>query len=280
MTVTGSTTQDTYAFSNADPEAQDRHAQLSAMLDPFTFARLSTVGDLTGRRCLEVGAGGGSVARWLAEQVGSGGRVLATDIDTSRLPPDPPYEVLRHDITREPVPPGPWDLIHARLVLIHLPQRRQILRNLAAALAPGGALVLEDWDATIGNFVLAAPDEDAVELFNDYQAGLMKIMASGGNDSAWGRRAHAAMIEAGLVDVDTEIHARSWPGGTPGALIITVNIAQLREQFRAAGFTDERLDALIRLAHDPRMVWRGHVLFSTIGRRPAESGSVSVSPAG
>jgi hypothetical protein len=68
-------------------------------------------------------------------------------------------------------------------------------------------------------------------------------------------------------------HARSWPGGTAGALLIAANIGQLREQFRAAGFTDDRLDELIGLANDPRMVWRGHVLFSTIGRRPDPSGS-------
>jgi SAM-dependent methyltransferase len=280
VAVTGTTTQDTYAFRNADREAADRHAYLAAILDEFTFSRLSTVGDLAGRRCLEVGAGGGSVAGWMAERVGSAGRVLATDIDVSQLPPDPPYEVLRHDIATGPVPAGPWDLIHIRLVLIHLPQRQQVLRELAGALAPGGALVVEDWDATIGNFVLAAPDEDAVTLFNEYQAGLVKILASGGNDSAWGRRVHGAMIEAGLVDVDTAIHARSWPGGTAGALLVAANVGQLRDQFRAAGFTDDRLDELIRLANDPRMVWRGHVLFSTIGRRPDPAGSAAGPVAG
>ena len=35
-----------------------------------------------GWRCLEVGAGSGSVARWLAAKVGPEGSVLATDIDT------------------------------------------------------------------------------------------------------------------------------------------------------------------------------------------------------
>lgn len=258
----------TYALDNDDPEATDRHRYLSTMLDGFTFSRLSGLGDLTGRRALELGAGGGSVARWLATAVGPGGRVLATDVNTQHLTDQDGYAVLRHDLTAAPVPDGPWDVIHVRLVLIHLPQRREILRHLAAALAPGGALVVEDWDATIGNFLLAAPDEQAARLFDTYQQKLREIFARGGNDPAWGRRVHGAMLEDGLSDVDTVVHARSWPGGTPGALLIAANIGQLREEFRAAGVTSQQLDDLSRLAGDPRMVVRGHLLFSTIGRRP------------
>ena len=56
-----------------------------------------------GTRCLEVGAGGGSVAFWLAEQVGQSGVVVATDLETDFLESEasshPGMEVLRHDIT-------------------------------------------------------------------------------------------------------------------------------------------------------------------------------------
>ena len=49
---------------------------LEARYDPRTFARLSMFGPLAGTRCLEVGAGAGSVARWLAAQVGPSGQVV------------------------------------------------------------------------------------------------------------------------------------------------------------------------------------------------------------
>lgn len=264
---------DAYALDNNDVEAVDRHNHLSAILDEFTFSRLSSVGALTGRRCLEVGAGGGSVARWLAERVGPEGQVVATDINTRHLSPDCGYAVMRHDLTTESVPDGPWDLIHTRLVLIHLAQRHEILNRLAASLAPGGALVVEEWDATIGNFVLAVPDDEAAALLDKYQTTLRQVFAAGGNDPAWGRRVHSAMIDNGLVNVDTVLHARSWPGGTPGALLITANTGQLRDEFLAAGMSGKQLDALSRLANDPRMVLRGHVLFSTIGRRPPTEAS-------
>jgi SAM-dependent methyltransferase len=259
-----------YSFDNDDPAAVDRHQFLARMLDDSTFARLSTVGDLTGGRCLEVGAGGGSVARWLAERAGATGRVVATDLNTRHLPTDEGYTVLQHDLVKDPVPDGPWDLIHARMVLLHIPQRREILSRLAASLAPGGALVIEDWATRFPNLVLAAPSAADAKLIDAYQKALVEtILPPRGNDPDWAERAHAVMLEEGLVDVETHIDARSWRGGTPGALIAVANIAQLREEFLDAGFTNAELDRIGELVADPRLVLRSHFMYSTVGRRPA-----------
>jgi SAM-dependent methyltransferase len=259
-----------YSFDNDDPEATDRHEYLARMLDGSTFARLSTVDGLAGGRCLEVGAGGGSVARWLAERAGPAGRVVATDVNIRHLPTDAGFAVLRHDLTSEPVPDGPWDLIHARMVLLHLPQRREILARLAAALAPGGALVVEDWATRFGNLVLSAPSEADARLIDAYQDALVyKILPLRGNDGGWAERVHDVMLAEGLVDVDTYIDARSWRGGTAGALIIAANIAQLHAEFLAAGFTPDDVKRIETLVADPRLVVRGHFMYSTIGRRPA-----------
>jgi SAM-dependent methyltransferase len=263
------TPADAYAFDNDDLEAADRHDYLAAILDPFTVARLSSVGDLAGRRCLELGAGGGSVARWLADRVGPDGRVLATDLNPRHIPPHPRYTVLRHDLVAEPVPDGPWDLIHARLVLRHLKPRDEILRRLVAALAPGGALVVDEWDGTVGDFVLAAPDPEAAALLERIQLVTNQLLAARGVDPAWGRKLHATMLAEGLVEVDTEVHARAWPGGSAGALLLVLTVAQLHDEFLAAGLTRAELDQVRRLARDPRVVWRGLMTYSTIGRRPA-----------
>jgi SAM-dependent methyltransferase len=258
-----------YAFDNDDPDAVDRHRHLAGILDEFTFARLSTVGDLAGRRCLEVGAGGGSVARWLAGRVGPTGRVLATDLKTLHLPTDQGYEVERNDLTLDPVPAGPWDLIHARLVLMHLPERREIFTRLVAALAPGGALALEEWATLFGSIVLASPSPADTALFDSYQDTLIhRILIPNGNDPTWGVAVHAEMLAAGLVDVDTAIESRAWRGGTPGALIVAANIGQLRAEFLDLGFSAADLDRLVALVRDPRFVVRTHFTYSTIGRRP------------
>jgi SAM-dependent methyltransferase len=257
----------TYSFDNDDAEAGDRHNYLSTVCDEFTFARLTTLGSLTGQRCLELGAGGGSVARWLAERAG---HVLATDINPRHVPAGAGYDVLRHDLVTDPVPTPPWHLIHARMVLLHIPERREILPRLAAALEPGGALVIEDWDTSFGKLVLDAPDAATADLVNDYQDTLIQtIMPSRGNDPGWATEVGAAMRAAGLVDVDTEIHARSWRGGTAGAMLIEVNTRQLWADFLNVGWTEERLNALCQAVADPRLVVRGHFAYSTIGYRPA-----------
>jgi hypothetical protein len=70
-----------YVFDNAaEEQTRERFATLPRLYDPGTIRHLEALGVGAGWRCLEVGAGGGSVARWLAERVGPIGRVLATDI--------------------------------------------------------------------------------------------------------------------------------------------------------------------------------------------------------
>jgi SAM-dependent methyltransferase len=258
-----------YTFGNDDPVAAERLDLLSTVLDGFTISRLSSLGDLTGRRCLEVGAGNGSIGGWLAEQAGPAGHVLATDINPRHLPPDRPYAMLRHDLTTDPIPDGPWDLIHARLVLGHLPERHDILRRLAAALAPGGALAVEEWDDSHSGLVLAASEPEAATLFSTYLTAVEQILTAGGVDHDWAWQIHAAMITGGLIDVDTVVHARSWPGGSAGALHHTANISLLRTRILEAGMTGEQLGRLSGFLRDPRTVVRGLLTISTVGRRPA-----------
>ncbi|MEV6349465.1 methyltransferase domain-containing protein [Actinoplanes sp. NPDC051851] len=259
-----------YSFDNGDPIAARRHRILAEIGDPVTVARLEALGDLRGRRCLELGAGAGSVAAWLA---GRGAEVLATDLDVRHLRADRGYTVLRHDLTAEPVPESPWDLIHARLLLLHLPGREEILRRLASALAPGGALLVEEWASGYRGLVLAAPDPESAALVDRYQDVLVeRLLPGNGHDPYWAGRVHGAMVEAGLTGVDTEIRAGSWAGGTAGALLHAVNLVQLREGFLAAGFSAAELDRLSALCADPRLVVRGHLLYSTLGRARRDAG--------
>jgi hypothetical protein len=205
----------------------------------------------------------------MVDQVGPTGRVLATDLNPRHIATHPGYTVLAHDLARDPLPEGPWDVIHARLVLMHIPERREILPRLASALAPGGALVIEDFQSALTNLVLAAPDPESGTLFDSFQSTMVKqILRANGTDPTWAAQIHAAMLDAGLVDVDTFISARSWPGGTPGALLNGANIQQVRGELVAKGFTDAQLDSLHRLIADPRLVLRGNLVYSTVGRRP------------
>jgi SAM-dependent methyltransferase len=256
-----------YTFDNDDPAAAERLALSSMVLDGFTSSRLSSLGELTGRRCLELGAGNGSIAGWLADQAGPSGQVVATDINIRHIPTDRGYGVVRHDLTRDPLPDGPWDLIHARLVLRHVPGRHDILRNLAEALAPGGALVIEEWDPYRAGLVLAAPEAEAEELFYRFETAVEQLTAARAVDLEWPWQVHGAMAKAGLVEVDTAVHARSWAGGSAGARHYAATIRLLRPRLLEVGMTGEQLDLLSAFLHDPRMVVRGLLTVSTLGRR-------------
>jgi SAM-dependent methyltransferase len=142
-------------------------------------------------------------------------------------------------LTADPIPDGPWDVVHARLVLGHLPERHDILRRLAAALAPGGALAVEEWDASHEGLVLAAPEPEAATLFSTYETIVEEILSAGGLGHEWAWQVHAA------------------------------NISLLRTRMLEAGMTGEQLDLLSGFLRDPRMVVRGLLTISTVGRRPA-----------
>src|SRR5262245_22870788 len=60
----------------------ERLRLLESHVDPLSVAAIEAVGLSRGARCLEIGAGAGSIARWLAERVGDPGLVVATDLDT------------------------------------------------------------------------------------------------------------------------------------------------------------------------------------------------------
>ena len=80
---------DQYALANAWELADRRLDALESAHDATTMRRLRAAGVQPGWRCLEVGAGRGSIARWLGTAVAPHGQVIALDIDARFLRPRP-----------------------------------------------------------------------------------------------------------------------------------------------------------------------------------------------
>lgn len=191
-----------YLLDNTQAEAGARFDALSTLFDPSTFRHIDALGIEPGWRCWEVGAGGRSVPEWLASRVGLGGRVLATDIDVSWLTDGheaapPSYEVRRHDIGTDPMVEESFDLVHARLVLVHVPQRAAALRTLVRSLRPGGWLLLEDADPALQP--LLCPDESGPEqvLANRLRRGFRTLRPSGAWTFPTGARCRACCAMRG-----------------------------------------------------------------------------------
>ena len=92
-----------YSFANEWHAARERLAAIETWLDPGTIRHLLACGVGEGWQCLEVAAGGGSIAAWLSHQVGSLGQVVATDINPRFLEELdlPNLEVRRHHLLQD-----------------------------------------------------------------------------------------------------------------------------------------------------------------------------------
>ena len=75
----------TYQFDHEWKKERERLANMEAVFDPMTTECLEMIGVGEGWKCLEVGAGGGSIVEWLSERVGSTGKVVGTDLQTKFL---------------------------------------------------------------------------------------------------------------------------------------------------------------------------------------------------
>ena len=232
------TTDKGYLLDNQQAEAGRRFDALAELLDPVTFRHLTTVGVSAGWSCWEVGAGGVSVPAWLADQVGPTGRVVASDIDTAWMPAaGAAFEVLRRDVGVDEAPAGDFDLVHARLLLTHVPQRAAALATMVQSLRPGGWLVLEDADPALQPLI--CPDEHgpAQQLANRLRQGFRTLMAGRGADLAFGRTLPRLLREAGLVDVQADAY---FPITSPACTDLEIaTVQQIRERLVAAGLATE-----------------------------------------
>jgi SAM-dependent methyltransferase len=261
-----------YAFANVRAIQRERLRTLEALLDEGTIRQLGARGVGAGWRCLEVGAGGGSIAAWLCERVAPDGSVVATDLDTTVLADisHPNLEIQVHNVLADDLPEDAFDLVHMRLLLAWLDDPQLALRRLIAALEPGGWLVAEEMD-----FVSAVPDArldaDTRDLIARAVAAHNAVLAERHSfDPFYGRRLVGDLEDAGLADVGCEGRASMWRGGQAGGDAWRLTVAQLREPMIASGIVSAAdLDALVPLCDDPRFSIMSQIIMAGWGRRPA-----------
>ncbi|MFG2502170.1 methyltransferase domain-containing protein [Streptomyces sp. NPDC048441] len=258
-----------YLLDNAQSEAGTRFGALSELFDSSTFRHIENLGITSGWKCWEVGAGGSSVVTWLAGRVGQSGKVLATDIDTSWASgaSGGVIEVLRHDVGQDAPPGDGFDFVHARLVLVHVPDRDRALRAMAGALRPGGWLLVEDADPA--SQPLICLDEYGPEqvLANRLRAGFRSLLAARGAELAYGRTLPRLLREVGLADVSADAY---FPIASPACDVLeAATVRQVRDRLVAAGLaTDEDIDRHLANVTSGRLDLATSPMVSAWGRRP------------
>lgn len=271
MSVQASAPSDRKAYQvagDAETEAKERirHGLLAAIADPSSIRALEQIGVAPGWRCLDVGTGGASVARWLAERVGPQGSVLATDVDLRWAQGGPAnLELRRHDVVADDLPAAAFDLVHARGLLQHLERREDVIDKLVAATRPGGCVLFEDVDWI---------QFDAQEIPEPF-ASLVR-MARGhserenGYDGALGRRYLALLQQRGLRGVEERGSVFTMHGGTPSAEWFVLALDWAKPALVQAGlFSEAFVDEALAQARDPEFAILSPILMSAWGRVPA-----------
>ncbi|MFF3501851.1 class I SAM-dependent methyltransferase [Streptomyces sp. NPDC003247] len=250
-------------FEPQDPHEAGRIDAGALVYDPVTTRRLRALGAGPGWRCLEVGAGTGTVARWLLEEAGAG-EVVALDRDTGALAAleSPRLRVLTADLTDDSLRPGGFDLVHARFVLMHLPERRRLVSRLAGWLNPGGWLVLGD----------AVELPDVLDTSSAYRRTMdamwQALRTTIGTDTSSVPAYPRFLREEGLRNVAAELVCPPLVAGSPLARFWSETWRRMRPALEATGHVDaEAVDEALAYLDSPRLAELGPGMAMAWGQR-------------
>lgn len=262
-----------YLYSERKDEIELNRLRLTQEIyDPITIRHLESLGVARGWKCLEVGAGAGSIAQWLAARVGNTGKVVAADIDLRflRQLDLANLEIRQHDILKDDLEANRYDLVHCRMLLLHLSEPERALKKMAKALRPGGCLLIEETDyGSLLSTEITNPS--AVSFVSAYRAGIDILRHQGIMDPYFGRRVRGLVEELGLTDVGNEGWTRMNRGGDPFARLNRLTVQAAARPIMASGaLTQEQFDSFQHQFLDPDFYYIGLTLFSAWGKQPIQ----------
>lgn len=230
-----------------------------------------------GWRCLEVGAGTGTVSFPLSERIrGRGGSLdlverspryadyLRREIAGRRLPH---VRVIESEMLDAPLPNHRYDLIFARWVFLFLPRVEAHLRKLVSALAPGGVLAIEDYH------------RDSMAMYprpstwNEFVAADRAWFASQGGDLNIAGRLPALYRKVGLKDVEAVPHLKvGFPESDVWKWVEAYFLKYLPEMAKFRPFTPAKARLFraewLRAKRNPSSLFIAPAMLDVIGRKP------------
>lgn len=228
-------------------------------MDQFTQEVITALPTAGAGNTLEIGAGAGSIARWLAHKDPQG-TVEAVDIDTDLLQDDLPgnLTVTKADINECNYPAGTFDLVHARFVLSHLPNRDTLVEKITGWIRRGGHLVItEPYQLPPQK----SPHPIVEKVFGAYVA----FVESRGMSLEWAREVPSLLARTGLQSVAH--HGRTTFLGGGDSDRWAPLIEPVAEQLMAEGVTQDELVAFFKALQDPNILDIPQVIITVTGRK-------------
>lgn len=266
--------QGDYGGLERDSDAErERLTLLAQGLDPQTRRWMQLLGIAPGWRCLEIGAATGSMSRWMAEQVGPTGRVVACDLDTRFLDAVadlPNLEVRRLDIRSDALERDSFDLAYCRTLLLHLPDHEAALRRMIDSLRPGGLLLVQEPDMCL--FEPLDSERADARTFREFHLRLYgHLHEIERMDTRFGRTLAPTLRRLGLADVEAEATAAVVRGDSPTASALRITLEQVfAPPLLAQGVLSQKdCDAVLSCYRDPDFEYLSGVQFVVWGRKPA-----------
>ena len=276
----------------ADPEpGQDANALYALGSSPGESARLQRQADelaadsaalldkvrlRPGQSAIDLGCGPRGVLDLLAERVSPGGRVVGLDADPVHTAMAADFaaerrlsgvQIMTADARSTGLPPGSFDLVHARTLFINLPDPAAVAAEMARLARPGGWVADMEPDT---EHSLCYPPHPAFDRLCEI---FRVVFSRNGADIAMGRRVPELFRQAGLADVEVEARVQMYPPGNSRRTVRLDLVRAMRPMILEMEVATEaeldELDAALRphLTHPDTITMSG-LLFLTWGRKP------------
>jgi len=264
-----------YALGS-NPAESARLRRQSQELRPQTAELLGRIGLAPGQSAMDLGCGPSGILGLLSAAVFPGGHVVGLDADPVHTAMARQHaselgllntDVVTADARHTGLPPDGFDLVHARTVLVTIPEPQEVLAEMVRLARPGGWVASQEPD--IENAFCYPPLPAWDRLREIFRASFVRS----GADLLIGRRLPELYRQAGLEQIEVVVHAPVHPAGHSRRTLLPDLVRSLRPMIIELGLSDERelaeLDQAVRehLA-DPRTLALVHLLVVAWGRKP------------
>jgi SAM-dependent methyltransferase len=234
-----------YPLGTSDTELERLLVQTEAYA-PQSRWLLDRLAIAPGAKVVDIGCGPLGILDLLSDRVGPTGEVVGLDraarmielgrqvlaarnLDNVRL--------VQGEADNTGLPREAFDFVHERTLLIDVPNPEAVVAEMVALARPGGIVALQDPDQV--SWVCDPPNATWDRLIDAVEA----LQRQEGRDVYIGRRLHRLLIDAGLVDVQVQVHALTWRPGHPNHLLLMTVVEHLRDQILESGiYGEDNLD--------------------------------------
>ena len=265
---------DVYALGR-DPEESARLQRQSEELLPDSAALLDRVGIGPGQEAIDLGCGPRGILDLLARRVSPGGRVVGLDADPGHVAMARQFtaqrglggvQILAGDARHTGLPPGSFDLVHARTLLVNVPEPAEVLAEMVRLAKPGG------WVASLEPDVECALCYPAHPAYTRMWELFRAAFSRHGADLVIGRRLAELYRHAGLQEIGVEARAGVYRVGDSRRMVGPDLVRSIHPVIVSLGLADQdELDALDRTVRshldDPRTLVLPHLSFLAWGRK-------------